>query len=269
MIRRLAGISLGLGLAALLAIAVAARTIHREARGRTYGNLASVPHRRVGLVLGCSKQLSYGRRNLFFETRIRAAAELFRAGKVDYLIVSGDNHAREYDESSDMKDSLIRQGVPAARIYCDYAGFRTLDSVVRAREVFGQTEITIISQEFHNRRAIFIARHRGVDAIGFNAPEVDAYNSFRTRCREQAARVGTLLDVLVLRTQPRFLGPKVAIGESSPQAWPDSHACGRQPRKAISETRPGPALVAASPPAAPAWRTSRRQSARCASLPAI
>jgi SanA protein len=144
--------------------------------------------------------------------------------------------------------------VPAARIYCDYAGFRTLDSVVRAREVFGQAEITIVSQAFHNRRAIFIARHRGVDAIGFNAQEVDAYNSFRTLCREQAARVGTLLDVLVFHTQPRFLGPRVPIGESSPQAWPNSHARGGQLQKATSEARPGPAaaLVAAFPPAAPA-----------------
>lgn len=199
-------------MAALLSIAAAAVMVSKAAQGRTYWDLASIPHRRVGLVLGCAKQLSYGRRNLFFENRIRAAARLFRAGKVDYLLVSGDNHTREYDESTDMKDSLIREGVPAGRVYCDYAGFRTFDSIVRAREVFGQAEITIVSQEFQNRRAIFIARHRGLDAIGFNAPEVDAYNSFETRCREQLARVDTVLDVFVFQTRPRFLGQKITIG---------------------------------------------------------
>ena len=118
-----------------------------------------------------------------------------------------------------MKNSLVEMGVPRAKIYCDYAGFRTLDSIVRARDVFGQTQITIISQEFHNRRAIFIARHRGLDAIGFNAPEVDAYDSFKTRCREQAAKVNTVLDIFVFRRQPKFFGPKVPIGPA-PQADP-------------------------------------------------
>jgi len=110
-----------------------------------------------------------------------------------------------------MKDSLVQAGVPAARIYCDYAGFRTLDSIVRAREIFGQTEITVISQEFHNERAIFIARYRGVDAIGFNAPEVDAYDSFKTKCRELIARANMLLDLFVFGRAPRFLGDKVTI----------------------------------------------------------
>jgi SanA protein len=109
-----------------------------------------------------------------------------------------------------MKNSLIEAGVPASRIYCDYAGFRTLDSIVRVREIFGQTAITIVSQKFHNERAIFIAQHRGVDAIGFNAPDVEAYNGFRTRSRELGARANMLLDFLIHR-QPRFAGQKVSI----------------------------------------------------------
>jgi len=114
-----------------------------------------------------------------------------------------------------MKASLMEVGVPSERIYCDYAGFRTLDSVVRAREVFGQTEITVVSQEFHNRRAIFIARHRGLDAIGFNAADVDARDSFKTSCREQLARVNTLLDMFLFSRQPKFLGPKVTLGPAA------------------------------------------------------
>ena len=100
------------------------------------------------------------------------------------------------------------------RVYCDFAGFRTLDSVVRAKAVFGQTNITVISQEFHNQRAIYIARHNGMDAIGFNARAVDSYNSFRTKLREQFARVKTVLDVNLLRTRPKFLGPRIELGST-------------------------------------------------------
>jgi SanA protein len=196
----------------VLSILGATSLIDWSASGRTYSDVRLIPHRRVGLVLGCVKFLPGGWPNPFFSYRIEAAAELYRAGKVDYLLVSGDNHVRSYDEAKDMKASLMEAGVPSEKIYCDYAGFRTLDSVVRAREVFGQAEITIVSQEFHNRRAIFIAHHRGLDAIGFNAADVDAYDSFKTRCREQLARVNTLLDVFLFRRQPKFLGPKVTLG---------------------------------------------------------
>ena len=186
--------------------------IAKAAEGRTYSDVQAIPHRRVGLVLGCQQYLSGGRLNLFFRNRITAAAELYHRGKVDYLVVSGDNHTKGYDEPTALKNALIENGVPAESIYLDYAGFRTLDSVVRVREVFGQTQVTIISQEFHNKRAIFIAGHRGIDAIGFNAPEVDAYNSFGTRCREQLARVQAVLDIFVLRRQPHFLGEQVSVG---------------------------------------------------------
>jgi SanA protein len=201
----------------LLSILGASVLINQAARGRTYSDVHLIPHRRVGLILGCEKTLPNGNANLFFQYRVAAAAELYRAGKVDYLLVSGDNHISAYDETKDMKTSLITLGVPHGKIYSDFAGFRTLDSVVRARDVFGQTQITIISQEFHNRRAIFIACHRGVDAIGFNAPEVDAYDSFDTRCREQLARVDAVLDIFLFRRQPKFSGPKVIIGTVPPK----------------------------------------------------
>jgi SanA protein len=196
---------------AVLWLGAASLFVTRAARGRTYSDSNAIPARRVGLVLGCSRLLGDGRRNTFFDNRIQAAAQLFRAHKVGYFVVSGDNHVRGYDEPRDMKDALVQTGVPADRIYCDYAGFRTLDSIVRAREIFGLTEITVISQEFHNQRAIAIGRYRGVDAIGFNAAEVDAYNSFKTKCREQVARANMLLDLFVFRRSPRFLGGKVAI----------------------------------------------------------
>jgi len=205
---RAAGI---LAVLAILWIAAASLVVIATARGRTYSDPAAIPARRVGLVLGCSRFLGDGRRNSFFDNRIQAAAQLIRAGKVRYLVVSGDNHVSGYDEPSDMKDGLVQAGVPAERVYCDYAGFRTMDSIVRVREIFGQTDITVISQEFHNQRAIFIAQHRGVDAIAFNAGEADAYDSFKIKCRELFARAKMLLDLFVFHRQPKFLGEKVNI----------------------------------------------------------
>jgi SanA protein len=210
-IKRLIKLTGVLAVLGLIWVTAASFLVFAAARGKTYSDAAAIPARRVGLVLGCSRLLPDGRRNSFFDNRIQAASELMHAGKVDYLVVSGDNHARGYDEPRDMKDSLVAAGVAPERIYCDYAGFRTLDSIVRVREIFGQTSITIISQEFHNQRAIFIARHRGVDAIAFNAPEVDAYNSFKTKCREVVARANMLLDIFVFRREPRFLGAKISI----------------------------------------------------------
>ena len=185
-----------------------------SAEGRTFSDMSLIPYRRVGVVLGCSRHLSDGRQNLFFSYRVSAAAQLFKAGKIDYVIVSGDNHVAGYDEPTDMKQALVSAGIPSRKVYCDYAGFRTLDSVVRSRDVFDQTNITFVSQEFHNQRAIFIARHEGIDAVGFNAREVDSYNSFRTRLREQFARVKTVLDVYLLRARPKFGGPKISVGEN-------------------------------------------------------
>ncbi len=193
-------------------VLLSARLVSDSARGRTYSDTDSIPHRRVGVVLGCSKYISADYENLFFRNRINAASALFKAGKIDYLLVSGDNHTKGYDETTDMRDSLIEAGVPVEKIYCDFAGFRTLDSVVRSKEIFCETQITVISQEFHNQRAIFIAKGKGVDAIGFNAEDVGAYNGFITKSREQLARVRTVMDLYLFNTGPKFLGPKIAIG---------------------------------------------------------
>jgi SanA protein len=206
--KRAAVVLVGLAIVWTLAAHV---LVAQSSKGRLYSDSAAIPARRVAIVLGCSRLLGDGRRNTFFDNRIQAAAELFRAHKVDYLIVSGDNHRKDYDEPQDMKNSLLGAGVPAERIYCDYAGFRTFDSIVRAREIFGQTSLIVVSQAFHNQRAIFIARHIGVDAIGFNAPEVDAYNSFRTKCRDVVARGNMLLDLYVMRRRPKFSGEKVQL----------------------------------------------------------
>jgi SanA protein len=128
-----------------------------------------LPHRKVALVLGCSPKLRDGSTNYFFIFRMDAGAKLIKNGNVDYLLVSGDNRRRDYDEPTAMKEALIARGVAPDRIVCDYAGLTTLDSVVRAKAIFGQAEITIVSQRFHTERAIYLARAYGVDAIGYNA----------------------------------------------------------------------------------------------------
>ncbi len=199
---------------AVVAVIGAGVLIRAAAQGRTYSDVSLIPHRRVGVLLGCSHRLSNGRANLFFSYRVAAAATLFKANKIEYIIVSGDNHVAGYDESTEMKQALVAAGVPAGIIYSDFAGFRTLDSIIRAKEVFGQTSLTVISQEFHNQRAIYIASHEGIDAIGFNARAVASAPGFRTNLREQFARVKAVLDVCLLGTRPKFLGPRIEIGDT-------------------------------------------------------
>jgi SanA protein len=194
---------------------IAARiVIAHAAKDKTYSDVSMIPHRRVGLVLGCPKHVFGGWPNPFFENRIAAAVELYRHRKVDYLVVSGDNRLPSYDEPTDMKNALLDKGVPADRVYLDYAGFRTLDSVVRVKEIFGQNKVTIISQKFHNQRAIFLAGHHGIDAIGFNAPDVALRYNFKTAFREQFAKVKAVLDVYLFHKQPHFLGQKIVIGNA-------------------------------------------------------
>ncbi len=178
----------------------------------TYDNVTEVPYHKVAVVLGTSKYLVGGGHNPYFSNRIKAAIELYNNAKVDYLIVSGDNATVQYNEPRLMRRALIKAGIPASAIYMDFAGFRTLDSVVRAKEVFGQASYIIVSQKFHNERAIFIAHRFGIDAIGFNAPDVAPHEGFKTRVREIFARFMSLLDLYILSKEPKFLGEPIAIG---------------------------------------------------------
>lgn len=142
-----------------------------------------------------------------------AAYQLFKAEKIHYLLLSGDNHIKEYDEPTDMKEALLALDIPDSCIILDYAGFRTLDSVVRCKEVFGEDSMTIISQKFHNERALFISNKNNINAIGFNAQEVNKNYSFKTRVREYFARVKCVIDIYLLYTSPKFLGDEIQIGK--------------------------------------------------------
>lgn len=148
-------------------------------------------------------QTKNGNNNLYFDYRIFATLELYKAGKINYILISGDNRKENYNEPEEMKKALMQRGVPEKYIYLDYAGFRTLDSVVRAKEVFGQSRLTIISQRFHNERAIYLAEKNGINAIGYNAKDVNAYSGLKTNIRELFARVKMFID-LAINKQPHF-----------------------------------------------------------------
>ena len=148
--------------------------------------------------------------NQYFLNRIGAAIALFESGKIDVIVISGDNSTEGYNEPEDMKTELLKRGIPENKIHLDYAGFRTLDSVIRMGQIFGQTRFTVISQDFHNRRAIYIAHAKGFEAVGYNAKDVDAYSGFKTQVREKLARVKVFLD-LFTNKDPKFLREKVVI----------------------------------------------------------
>lgn len=179
----------------------------KAGEGRLFDEAAEVPKSEVGLVLGCAKIFN-GRPNLYFKERIKAAVNLWEAGKVECFIVSGDNHVHGYNEPEDMKAAMVEAGVPAEKIVCDYAGLRTFDSVVRAKEIFGAEEIVLVSQKFHNERAVYIADSIGMEVVGLNAKAVTGAAAAKTDTREKFARVKMWLDVNILPTEPKYLGGK-------------------------------------------------------------
>jgi SanA protein len=209
-----------LAVAGALGLGLSAHVIEARAAAFVSDSMNALPHQQVGLVLGCSERLGDGRPNQFFRHRMAAAAELYRAGKVEYLLLSGDHSRQSYDEPSDMRRALLAAGVPDSRIVLDYAGFRTLDSVLRAQQVFGLQRFTVVSQRFHDVRAVYLAREHGIDAYGFAASDVGGVDGLRVRARELFSRAFALLDVLVLSRRARFSGPP----ESPPWALVDEAA---------------------------------------------
>ncbi|MDO6605299.1 SanA/YdcF family protein [Arenibacter palladensis] len=184
--------------------------IENAAKDRTYWNLKDVPKNKVGLVLGTSNRLVGGGSNPYYTNRIKATLELYKAGKIDYVLVSGDNSTQYYNEPTVFKKDLVQGGIPSEKIYLDYAGFRTLDSMVRAKYIFGLDSVTIISQKFHNERAIYLAEQKGLFAIGYNADGISLNQGLKVQIREYFARVKVFID-LALNTQPKFFGDKIEI----------------------------------------------------------
>lgn len=199
---RLLMLRLGLwGAMACTVIAVVCDAIVRlRAGGRCFDDAERVPHNKMGLVLGTSPLAPNGGANMYFVYRVEAAARLYKMGKVDWLLLSGDRSGEDYDEPQAMRDALIAHGVPAESIVLDKSGFRTLNSIVHTNKVYGQSSVTIISQRFHNQRAVFLALCNGVDAVAYNAEDVVKWNKYlRIHGREYLARVRMFVDLIMRR----------------------------------------------------------------------
>ncbi|RXJ74281.1 membrane permeability protein SanA [Veronia nyctiphanis] len=181
--------------------------IGNQTKHKIYSDVSNIPKRSIGLVLGTSKYI--GRQlNPFYTYRINAAKELFQKKKVDLFLLSGDNAHRSYNEPWTMKRDLLKAQIPESNIYLDYAGFRTLDSVIRAKKVFDVDQFTIITQRFHCERALFIAQTYNIDAICMAVPGPDGKAGLSVRIRETLARAKAILDIYVFDVEPKFLGPK-------------------------------------------------------------
>jgi SanA protein len=178
--------------------------ITQNAGAYMFTRLDEVPPNELGLLLGTSMYLSSGEPNPYFEKRITAAADLYHAGRIQRILASGDHRETYYNEPADMKNALISLGVPDHDIYIDNAGLSTLDSVLRASKVFGFSSYTVISQRFHNERAIYIAHHYDIDAVGFNASDVGTVWGIRTVLREYLARIKAVLDLQIRGVEPEY-----------------------------------------------------------------
>lgn len=178
--------------------------------GKLYTGTENIPYNKTGLLLGTSKYVNNGRLNPFYSNRIAAATDLLKAGKIKYLVISGDNSRADYNEPGMMRADLMANGIDSNLLYLDYAGFRTFDSMERLKKIFGQDSVTVISQKFHVERALYIGSRMGITAVGYCAPDVSRRAGLKTALREKLARVKLFTDFW-LGVKPKFLGPPVVI----------------------------------------------------------
>ena len=199
-----------LGFLAIAAIVYLHHRVSWNTQKLTYNSVEQIPEKKLALVLGTSKYLANGSENLFYTYRIEAVTQLYKAGKIKFILISGDNGTHRYNEPKMFKADLIARGIPEEVIFLDYAGFRTLDSIVRCKKVFGEDDFVIVSQKFHNERAIYLAHSHQIKAIGLNAKDIQGRYGIRTHIREYAARVKMFLDIW-MGIEPKFLGERIEI----------------------------------------------------------
>lgn len=199
---------LGVIITMLIVIITCYMIIGYNASGKTYDTVDNIPHREVGLLLGTSPRTPQDAPNFYYINRITATANLYKAGKIDKIIASGGDYSSRpgggYNELVAMRDSLMEHGIPDSVIILDYDGTRTLNSIVKVKEVYDEDCITIISQKYHNERAIYLATQQGIDAIGYNAkPSHIVTKRIKNEGREFLARVKLFIDMLV-DEKPKF-----------------------------------------------------------------
>ncbi len=191
-------------------LAVIDRWVSWQTQDQIYQDIASLPPHDVALVLGTSKYI--GRTlNTYYSHRIDAAVELYKANKVTHFLLSGDNAHRSYNEPWTMKRDLLKVDIPDESIHLDYAGFRTLDSIIRAKEIFDANDFVIVTQAFHCERALYIANYNNIDAVCLAVPGPSGSAGLYVRMREVLARANAWLDLYIINTEPKYLGPKEPI----------------------------------------------------------
>lgn len=211
-LKRLLRVGLILGVVLILILAATNFWVVKSTESEVLTDYKLLPDSGVALVLGTSHRMVDGSPNPFFHNRMATSAELYKQGKIIHFIVSGDNRTKYYNEPAEMQKALIKLGVPSSSITLDYAGLRTLDSIVRCKEIFGQSKIIIITQPFHSYRALFISNYYEVNAVALVAEEPAQEAAPRVYLREYLARTKAVLDLYVLGTAPRHLGEKEPLG---------------------------------------------------------
>lgn len=198
-------------LSSLLAFVVVSNIwIVLSSKSRIYDSLEEVPETKTGLILGTSKRIASGQPNEFFANRMDAAAELYHKGKIEKFVISGHKASVYYDEPRDMMQALQERGVPGNRMTLDTAGLRTLDSVIRCRQIYGQKEVIIVTQRFHAYRTLFIADQHDLAATVYAAKNPNR-RFVQVMLRELVARPLAVLDLYIWNTQPELLGDPVFI----------------------------------------------------------
>ena len=188
----------------LLLMLICNQIVVNNAKGKVFSDIDSIKYNKVGLLLGTTPQARIGRiTNYFFVYRIDAAEQLYKAGKIEKILISGDEHSLDgVNEPECMRDSLVARGVPASAIFLDGKGYRTICSIVNANKVYGLKSFTIISQKFHNERAIYQAEHLGLDVENiqaYNAKDPKSRRAYLTTIREYFARVKMFLDLMTTK----------------------------------------------------------------------
>lgn len=201
---------LPVSLVCIIAIITCDAIIENNAKGKIYSNVEDIPEKEFGLLLGSSPiSRITGKSNPFFYFRIDAAEKLYKAGKVKRILISGDKDSyKGTNEVQCMKDELIKRGVRPEDIYLDGKGLDTQLSVLRTTKIYGIKSYTIISQEFHNERALYLAEHLDLDVNdlqAFNAKTPKAKRAAITLMREYLARVKMFID-FILDKEPKDLG---------------------------------------------------------------
>lgn len=184
----------GLAILLFLLLVVSNKIIEHNARGKVFSTIHDIPKTEYAIVLGTNPRLESGDDNPYFVTRIDAAAKLYASGRVRFLIMSGNDKNGVFNEPHEMKIAAVKKGVPAKAIILDSHCKRTYDSILRAKLVYHLKRFIVVSQKFHNERAVYIGEKNGLEVIGYNAKDIDGYFSLKTRAREYFARIRAFSD---------------------------------------------------------------------------